>query len=357
MVSGIYMQGFGSKRNQQRENMIDILNDITNKAKILVIDDEPIVRLTVEALFMQNNIELFFAENGASGLSLAQEHQPDAILLDLMMPDMNGYEVCRRIRANPALAEVPIIMITAIDNRDARLEGLDAGADDFLTKPFDSVEIQIKVKNILRLNRFRNILDQRDRLMDMNNELLEAYDRTIEGWAQALDLRDHETEGHSRRVTEAALMLAMKAGIHGSELNHIRRGALLHDIGKLGIPDAILLKPGKLTAEEWGVMKQHPVYAYDWLSKIPFLLPALDIPYCHHERWDGSGYPRGLMGEEIPLAARVFAIIDVWDALLSERPYRKALSQAQVREYLVEKRGIEFDPSVVELFLKESINY
>lgn len=333
--------------------MIDILNDIKNKAKILVIDDEPIVRLTVEALFMQNNIELFFAENGVSGLSLAQEHQPDAILLDLMMPDMNGYEVCRRIRSTPSLAEVPIIMITAIDNREARLEGLSAGADDFLTKPFDSLEIQIKVKNILRLNRFRNILDQRDRLIDMNNELMEAYDRTIEGWAQALDLRDHETEGHSRRVTEATLRLAQRVGIPVGNLAHIRRGALLHDIGKLGIPDAILLKPGKLTVEEMNVMKQHPVYAYEWLSKIPFLVPVLDIPFCHHERWDGSGYPRGLKGKEIPLAARVFAIIDVWDALLSDRPYRKALAEDEVRKYLNEKKGREFDPEIVDLFLQD----
>lgn len=347
---------FQPMKGNANRNMIDILNDVSNKAKILVIDDEPIVRLTVEALFMQNNIELFFAENGSTGLLQAQKHLPDAILLDLMMPDMDGYEVCRRIRSNPALAEVPIIMITAIDNREARLEGLNAGADDFLTKPFDSLEIQIKVKNILRLNRFRNILEQRDKLVDMNFELLEAYDRTIEGWAQALDLRDHETEGHSRRVTEATMMLAERAGIPADELAHIRRGALLHDIGKLGIPDAILFKPGKLTDVEMGVMKRHPVHAFEWLSKVPFLVPALDIPYCHHERWDGSGYPRSLKGDEIPLAARIFSVIDVWDALSSDRPYRKALGGEEVRDYLISKKGIEFDPEIVDLFIANSTN-
>lgn len=266
--------------------MTNVKFNLSKKATILVIDDEPLVRLTIEGLFIQENLELIFAENGTSGLALAQSVLPDAILLDLMMPDIDGYEICRRMRSNPDLAEVPIIMITAIDNREARLAGLNAGVDDFLTKPFDSLEIQIKVKNILKLNRFRNLIDQRNDLLRANEELINTYDKTIEGWSRALDLRDQETEGHTIRVVETSLKLARLTGIDESALVHFRRGALLHDIGKLGIPDAILLKPGKLTDEEWVTMRMHPVYAYEWLSNIDYLLPALDIPYCHHERWN-----------------------------------------------------------------------
>jgi putative two-component system response regulator len=333
--------------------MTDVNFNLSKKATILVIDDEPLVRLTVEGLFFQKNVELIFAENGTSGLAIAQEVLPDAILLDLMMPDIDGYEICRRMRSNPALAEVPIIMITAVDNREARLAGLDAGVDDFLTKPFDTLEIQIKVKNILKLNRFRNLIDQRNDLIRANEELVITYDKTIEGWSNALDLRDQETEGHTIRVVETSLKLARLVGISGSELLHFRRGALLHDIGKLGIPDSILLKPGKLTDEEWVIMRMHPVYAYEWLSKIDYLLPALDIPYCHHERWNGSGYPRGLKGNDIPLAARIFSIIDVWDALRSERPYRKAMPENEVRAYIADKKEIEFDPTLVDIFLEK----
>lgn len=182
-------------------------------------------------------------------------------------------------------------------------------------------------------------------------ELLVAYDLTLEGWSKALDLRDRETEGHSLRVTEGTERLARHLNYSPSEITHMRRGALLHDIGKLGIPDGILLKPGSLNDEEWSVMKLHPSYAYEWLSPIPFLKPALEIPYSHHERWDGSGYPRKLVGEEIPMAARIFAVIDVWDALTSDRPYRRAWSSEQTIEYLKENSGVLFDPKVVDAFI------
>lgn len=185
-----------------------------------------------------------------------------------------------------------------------------------------------------------------------NHELLLAYDTTIEGWSRALDLRDKETEGHTQRVTEMTLALARKAGFDGEEIAHIRRGALLHDIGKLGVPDSILLKPGKLTEEEWERMRLHPVFAQDLLHPIKYLRPALDIPQSHHERWDGSGYPEGLSGEEIPLAARLFAVVDVWDALSNDRPYRPAWETERVLAYLKDRAGTEFDPKAVELFLE-----
>ncbi|RCK73269.1 MAG: PAS sensor protein [Anaerolineae bacterium] len=190
---------------------------------------------------------------------------------------------------------------------------------------------------------------------DLNNTLMElslSYDETLEGWAKALELRDRETAGHSDRVTEWTLNLALALGVEKDQLIHIRRGAILHDIGKIGVPDTILLKEGPLTPQEWQIIRQHPVFAYELLRHIRFLQPALDIPYCHHEKWDGSGYPRGLKGEEIPLAARIFAVVDVWDALTSDRPYRKAWSQAEAREYLRSQAGKHFDPRVVAAFLQ-----
>ncbi len=185
-----------------------------------------------------------------------------------------------------------------------------------------------------------------------NMELAMAYDRTIEGWSRALDMRDEETEGHTQRVAEMTLRLARKMGISDGELAHVRRGALLHDMGKMGIPDTILLKPGPLTDAEWEVMRRHPEYAYAMLSPIAFLHRAVDIPYCHHERWDGTGYPRGLREEQIPLAARIFAVVDVWDALCFDRPYRKGWPEEKVREHIRSCSGTHFDSKVVEAFLE-----
>lgn len=189
-------------------------------------------------------------------------------------------------------------------------------------------------------------------LQRSNNELALAYDATIEGWSRAMDLRDKETAGHTQRVTEMTLQLAQAMGMGSDEMVHIRRGALLHDMGKLGVPDEVLLKPGKLTDEEWVAMKKHPQHAYDMLSSISYLVPALDIPYCHHEKWDGTGYPRGLKGEEIPLSARLFAVVDVWDALSSDRPYRASWPQEKVLEHIRAGSGNHFDPHAVEIFMK-----
>jgi putative nucleotidyltransferase with HDIG domain len=183
-------------------------------------------------------------------------------------------------------------------------------------------------------------------------DLVAAYDKTLEGWAKALELRDGNTMGHSQRVTDLTLRLAQEMGIPQEQLIHIQRGALLHDIGKMAIPDYILLKPGPLTEEEWAIMRQHPTYAAEMLKGIPFLRPALDIPACHHEKWDGTGYPLGLKGEQIPLPARIFAVVDVWDALTSHRPYRKALSIEQTLDTLCQKSGSHFDPAVLDVFIR-----
>ena len=184
-----------------------------------------------------------------------------------------------------------------------------------------------------------------------NSELIQAYDATIEGWSRAMDLRDKETEGHTQRVTDLTLRLAGIMNMSESKLIHIRRGALLHDMGKLGVPDNILLKPGKLTDEEWEIMRKHPQFAYEMLSSITYLKSALNIPYCHHEKWDGTGYPRGLKGEQIPLEARLFAVVDVWDAVTSDRPYRKAWGKEEAAQYIKDQTGKHFDPNVVNIFL------
>jgi putative nucleotidyltransferase with HDIG domain len=183
-----------------------------------------------------------------------------------------------------------------------------------------------------------------------NTDLIAAYDATIEGWSRALELRDREIQGHTLRVADITLRLARLMGMKEEELVHVRRGALMHDIGKMAISDTLLLKPDPLSQEEMEIMRQHPIFACDMLSPIRYLRPALDIPYCHHERWDGTGYPRGLEKDQIPLAARVFAIIDVWDALRTDRPYRAAWPEAKVRQYLREQSGKYFDPAVVEAF-------
>jgi PAS domain S-box-containing protein/putative nucleotidyltransferase with HDIG domain len=195
----------------------------------------------------------------------------------------------------------------------------------------------------------KNAEDERKKSVE---ELKIAYDATIEGWSQAMDLRDEETEGHTQRVTAITLKLAREIGVPEEALIHIRRGTLLHDIGKLGVPDAILHKPGPLSPEEWVVMKKHPEYAYQMLYPVKYLRPAIDIPYCHHERWDGTGYPRGLKGEEIPLAARIFAVIDVWDALTSDRPYRQAWPQEKAFCYILDQCGKHFDPQILKVFTR-----
>jgi putative two-component system response regulator len=319
---------------------------------ILIVDDEYSGRETLQSVLEGEGYNLIMAENGPQALEKAKTLLPDVILLDVMMPGMTGYEVCERIRNDPQVAEIPIIILTALDDRESLLTALKSGADDFISKPFDRFELRARLIGITRLNRYHKLVEEREKLQEAHTRLLGAYEATIEGWSHAMDLRDRETEGHSQRVTELTMKMAKMFGMTGEQLVHLRRGALLHDMGKLGIPDSILHKPDKLTEEEWQIMHKHPQLAYDMLYRIEYLRPAIDIPYCHHERWDGSGYPRGLQGEKIPLAARLFAVVDVWDALTSDRPYRSAWSEDESLTYIREQSGQHFDPRVVDLFLK-----
>ncbi len=325
---------------------------MSSLSNILIVDDDSRGRETLEAVLTGLGHNLHFSDNGLDALKQASALQPDLILLDVMMPDMDGFEVCRRLRADPILADVPVVMTTALDDKASRLQGIEAGADDFISKPIDRMEIRARVNTIIRLNRYRKLMKQQADLLQIHRELQDAYEATLKGWVRALDLRDNETEHHSRRVTLLTVELARLMGMSDNELIHVRRSALLHDIGKIGVPDHILHKPGPLTEEEWVIMRKHPQFAHDMLAPIEYLRSALDIPYCHHERWDGTGYPRGLKGEQIPLIARIFAVIDVWDALSSDRPYRKAWPYEKIVAHMREQSGTHFDPKAVELFLQ-----
>ena len=319
---------------------------------VLIVDDEESGRQTIESVLEGEGYNIELAENGFQAIDRARELLPDVILLDVMMPGMTGFEVCQRIRSDPELAEIPIIILTALDDRESMLSGLKAGADDFISKPFDRFELRARVLGITRLNRYHKLVQERTNLQQAHAQLLTAYEATIEGWSHAMDLRDHETEGHSQRVMELTVKLAKAYGLDDEALHQIRRGAILHDMGKIGVPDAILHKQATLTDAEWEIMRKHPQFAYDMLHPIEYLRPALDIPYCHHERWDGTGYPRKLSKTEIPLAARLFAVVDVWDALTSDRPYRPAWKEADALKYIREQSGKHFDPQAVETFFK-----
>ncbi|HUI88095.1 MAG TPA: HD domain-containing phosphohydrolase [Anaerolineales bacterium] len=249
-------------------------------------------------------------------------------------------------KAQPKRDSVSVFSYRA-KQKDGQYVWLETSARAILDEKTDSViEIQAASRDITERKRSEEAIQL------AHQNLQEAYDRTIEGWVRALDLRDRETEGHTQRVTEMTLKVARALGLPESEIVHIRRGALLHDIGKIAIPDEITKKTGPLNRHEWDIMRKHPEYAYEMLSPIAYLKPALDIPYCHHERWDGSGYPRGLKGEEIPLTARLFAVVDVWDALISERPYRKPTPLADVIAFLKQESGRLFDARLVDLFLR-----
>lgn len=333
------------------------------QARILVIDDELIAQEAIEAFLVKDGYQVLFATNGVDGIKIAIEKCPDVVLLDLMMPGMDGFEVCQQLRAQPALAETPILMVTAHEDRDVRRRGLSVGADDFLTKPFDHLELRARLKIIVRLKQHskpdtKNLKLKQDlkELKENHERLKQAYNETISAWSRAMDIRDKETEGHSQRVANIATALGRKMGLDEETITDLRHGALLHDVGKIGIPDQILHKPNKLTDEEWEIIRQHPTYAYQMLTPISHLKSALDIVYCHHEKWDGSGYPQGIKGEEIPITARIFTIAHVWDAMTSDRPYRPAWSETSTLQYILSQAGKHFDPEIVQVFKRMHAN-
>jgi putative two-component system response regulator len=322
-----------------------------SKAQILIISHIPEdceqVRLALEGL----PYVLHVAESGVEGMVRASTVHPDLILLEGMLPYLDGFEVCGLIRSHYALGEIPVILMSARGDADLRLAGLRAGADDFIIQPINRLELIGRLHGLIRLNRYRLILETRRHAGEAEMDENAQRDLELAGWSRVLELSDKETEQHNQRVTTLTLALGRAAGLSEEELHQVWRGTLLHDIGVLGIPNSIIKKPGSLDEAEWRILREHPTHAYHWFCNIDYLRPALDIPYCHHEKWDGSGYPRGLRGQEIPFAARLFAVVDVWDALTSDRPYRAAMSEAEAMDYIQSQAGKHFDPQVVELFM------
>jgi putative nucleotidyltransferase with HDIG domain len=322
---------------------------------LLVIEDSADdAELLVRALRRGGYDPSWERVDGARAMESALERRRwDLVVSDDAMAQFDALQALRTLKRTGL--DIPFIIVSGTITEEQAVQAMKAGAYDYLVKgrlarliPVVSRALAESHERRARHAAERALREHRQQLM---LELATAYEATIEGWARALDLRDQETEGHSRRVTDLALRLARAMGVSDAECVHIRHGALLHDIGKMGVPDTILLKPGQLDPQEMQVMRRHPEYARDLLEPIEYLRPALDIPYGHHERWDGAGYPRGLRGEAIPLAARIFAAADIWDALRSDRPYRPAWSNEDARAHVVSLAGTHLDPDVVRAFL------
>ncbi|MEA1650307.1 response regulator [Nitrospirillum sp. BR 11164] len=300
--------------------------------KVLVVDDEA-VNLHVLRDILSANYALVYAKSGQQALDAARRHRPDLILLDIMMPDMDGYEVCRRLKAEPELRHIPIIFVSAMGTVEDEAKGFEAGATDYLTKPISAALVRARVRTHIALVDQASILDR---------------------LCVAGEYKDQETGGHVRRIGLLAEALARALGWSEDACRAIRLAAPMHDIGKIAIPDRILLKNGKLDAEEMAIMRTHPERGAAIIGSngSSLLRLAASIAMTHHEKWDGSGYPRGLTGTAIPLEGRIVALVDVYDALLSPRPYKPAWSLEAVAAYLEDQAGCHFDPVLVPLFLE-----
>ncbi len=300
------------------------MNDLDlERPKILVVDDYPSSRMTAVALLSIEGYDVIEAESGAAALTQLAEVDPDLILLDIMMPGMDGYEVCRRLKADEHTRLTPVVFITALDDRRSRLRGIEAGGDDFLTKPFDQLELSARVRSLIRQKRL--------------NEDLDHAEKVLFSIAQTVESRDPNTGDHCERLVLQGKAFGEFLELSRSQIRDLMWGGYLHDIGKVGIPDAVLLKQGRLTPEEFQIMKQHVVIGERICQPLRTMRGVVPIIRHHHERWDGSGYPDGLVGEEIPFLAQVFQLIDIYDALTSDRPYKKAFSAEEALRIMSEE--------------------
>jgi cyclic di-GMP phosphodiesterase len=337
--------------------------------RILVVDDEESIREVVCSMLGAAGYRCTPAVSGTAALELlASGEEFELMLSDLMMAEMHGDVLLERTKER--FPDMPVIMVTAVSDLSVALSAIRNGAYDYLLKPFEREQLLNTVSRALENRRLRlenrafqahlesRVMEQTAQLREMNtnleianDELRKSYDITLEALGDALDLKDAETEGHSKRVTGFTIAIARAMGLDAGEIRVIARGAFLHDIGKMAIPDSVLRKPGPLTPEEITIMREHCQRGYQMVSKIPFLADAAEIVYSHQERWDGTGYPRGLKAEEIPLGARIFAIADTLDAITSDRPYRAAQSYQAAREEIERWSGRQFDPALVRVFL------
>jgi putative nucleotidyltransferase with HDIG domain len=330
---------------------------------ILVVDNEAPVRNIMVELLEQSGYAAVAVDGASPALQFLQENPScGLVLLDVMMPEIDGLTLLDQIGKDHA--GVPVVMLTAIHDVQVATSAFRRGAVDYLLKPFERSQLlsavsraiehgQLKKQNAAYRQNLEQIISARtSRLRAAMQDLEKSYDITLEAMGDALDLRDAETEGHSRRVTAYTVALAREMGFSDDGLRTIARGAFLHDIGKIATPDCILLKPGRLNVDEIEIMRQHCTRGYEMVRKIPFLRDAAEIVHAHQESFDGSGYPRGLRGEQIPLGARIFAIADTLDAMTSDRPYRVSMGFAAAREEIKRFSGRQFDPRIVEVFLR-----
>jgi putative two-component system response regulator len=306
---------------------------------VLVVDDGAANRELIEACLAGVECEVRTAEDGYSALRAIQSSLPDLVLLDVQMPGIDGYEVCRRIKSTPASRLVPVVMITSLDHTSDRVRALDAGADDYMTKPVDRVELVARVRSALRL---KSVYDS-----------LDSAEQVIFALAAAVEAKDPYTEAHTQRVAEAARHVGVRMGLSSTELDSLYRGGLIHDIGKIGVPDAILLKPGPLDAEELIAMRLHPIIGENIVAPLRSGAGVLPIIRSHHENFDGSGYPDRLAGAMIPQLARIVAVCDAYDALVTDRPYRQRRSTEDALSILRGGARRQWDPEVVQLFINE----
>jgi putative nucleotidyltransferase with HDIG domain len=341
------------------------LRDATKQrkvARVLVVDDEAHVRAMIGATLERQGHSVYLAASGREALEAMERSNFDLVLTDIVMQDINGIALLERMHSKQP--NLPVVMVTAIHDINVAIDSMRRGAFDYLLKPFEREHLVGTVKRALdhRLvmeesHNYQQSLEQvvrarTEMLRQAMEDLEHSYDVTLEALGDALDLKDSETEGHSKRVTAYTIALSRAMGITPAEIKVIARGAFLHDIGKMAIPDEILRKPGALNPEEQTVMREHCARGYYILRKIPFLSGASAIVFSHQEHYDGSGYPNGLSGSEIPIGARVFAVADTLDAITSDRPYRRARSFDAAREEILRCSGTQFDPAVVEVFLK-----
>ncbi len=331
------------------------------KAQVLIVDDEEAIREVVSTLLETQGYQSSAVENGRKAVEHLKTNSTDVVLSDMLMPEMDGLQLLSWLRGHDP--EIPMIMVTAMHDVSTALESIRCGAYDYILKPFEKDQLFLSVRRALEHRRLllenRNYQRNLEQLVEQRtgqltkalNELEQSYDATLEALGGALDLKDSETVGHCKRVTAFTMAMAKAMHLPHETLPQIARAAFLHDIGKMAIPDRILQKPGPLDDEERKVMRTHCDIGYKMLLRIPFLREAAEIVLSHQEYYDGTGYPRSLKAEEIPLGARIFAVADAVDAMLSDRPYRKALSVQYAREEVKRCSGTQFDPKVVEVFL------
>jgi putative two-component system response regulator len=317
---------------------------------VLVVDDAA-ESIDVARGVLGTEFQVKAAISGAKALEVIGNNPPDLILLDVMMPDMSGYEVCRRVKDNPDTAPIPVVFATTLSDSDSEAKGLELGAVDYVTKPYVPALLRSRIRTHIAL--FKQHLLLEELVAERTRELLETRQEIIRRLGRAAEYRDNETGMHVLRMSQISRTIAVASGMPRQRAELLLQASPMHDIGKLGVPDRILLKPGKLDPDEWEVMKQHTTIGAAIIGDHPagLMVVAKKVALYHHERWDGTGYPEGLAGEAIPLEARIVALADVFDALLSVRPYKRAWSAAEAVQYFEEQRGRHFEPRLVAALL------